>query len=108
MVNQLQQRVLQKEFGDNAKVAERVTAEFKDGKRTVFDNVVVDKKTGKVLAVNETKTGNADFTKGQSRYYEKGEPVKFVGEKAEKLGIKGESINAASTESRKTSVKFTD
>ena len=56
-------------------------------------------KDGKVVLVNETKSGNAALTSNQKKYFEDGESVTFVGGNAEKIGIKGLKINAAATAS---------
>ncbi|QRY55965.1 DUF6443 domain-containing protein [Sphingobacterium siyangense] len=89
---------LEDEFPDD-QVLTQVTGKFKDGKATVFDNVVVDGKTKKVKETNETKTGNAKLSKGQSRY-RNGESVKLTGEKAGKA--KGQEININTTPDRVT------
>lgn len=86
----------------------QITGKFPDGKTTKFDNVVVDKKTGKVTMVNETKTGNAKYSEAQERYYKKGETVTFTGKKAEAARIKGQQTNTNTTESRTTRVKKED
>lgn len=102
---QVTQKLIKK-FGRNAKVGEQVTAKFADGKKVVFNNVVV--KDGKVVLVNETKSGNAALTSNQKRYFEDGESVTFVGGNAEKLGIKGLKINAATTVSTVERVPVTN
>lgn len=75
---------LQKEVGEGKQVFEQVSGKLDNGGRTQFDNVIVDKKTGKVEIVNETKTGAADYSKNQSRYYEGGETATFSGKKQKK------------------------
>lgn len=85
-----------------------MTGKFSDGKTTKFDNVVVDKKTGKVTMVNETKTGKADYSKPQERYYKNGETVTFTGQKAKDAGIAGQKSNTNTTESRTTRVNKQD
>lgn len=96
---------LKKEFGENKEVLEQITGKFEDGKTTVFDNVIVDKKTGKIDLTNETKTGNSPYSDPQSRYYEKNETVTFTGKKAREAGIEGQKANATTTESRTTRLK---
>lgn len=68
------------------------------GSKVVFDNVVV--KNGKVVLVNETKSGHAKLSAQQIRFFEKNQSVTFVGNKAERLGIKGTKINASSTKTK--------
>lgn len=80
---------LAEQFGESS-VKSQITARFADGSAVVFDDVIV--KGGKITAINETKSGAAKLTTQQARFFEKGEAVKFVGEKAAKAGIKGESI----------------
>ncbi|NPA07758.1 MAG: RHS repeat-associated core domain-containing protein [Chlorobi bacterium] len=89
---------LEDEFPDD-EVLTQVTGKFKDGKTTVFDNVMVNKKTGKVTGTNETKTGNAKLTKPQSRY-RNGETVELKGENAK--NSKGAKINVNNTPDRVT------
>ena len=96
---------LKNEFkGDN--VLEQVTGKFEDGKRTVFDNVVVNKKTGKVNLVNETKTGNASLSKNQKRYHSNGESATLTGKNAG--NTKGQTVNTGNTNTRVTRVKKED
>jgi RHS repeat-associated protein len=77
------------EFGEQ-NVKSQITARFKDGTAVVFDNVVL--KDGKIVAINETKSGAAQLTKQQARFFEGGEAVKFVGEKAKDAEILGKEI----------------
>lgn len=101
-------KTIKNEVGDGKKVLEQVTGKFADGKTTRFDNVIVDKKTGKVTMVNETKTGNAKHTKSQERYHKNGETVTFTGKKAKAEGIAGQKANTRMTESRTTRIKRED
>ncbi|WP_333577722.1 DUF6443 domain-containing protein [Sphingobacterium sp.] len=89
---------LQDEFPDD-EVLTQVTGKFKDGKTTRFDDVIVDKKTNKVKETNETKSGNAKLSKGQSRY-RNGESVELTGDRAGKA--KGQKINVNTTPDRVT------
>lgn len=93
---------LKKEAGENEVVLERVTGKFKDGSRTVFDNLVVDKKTGKVVMANETKTGGAKLSSQQKRFYENGESVELVGKKSDLA--KGQSFNSGSVKTQVTRI----
>ena len=72
------------------------------GTRTVFDNVVVDGKTGGVKILNETKTGNATFTPQQLRFWEKGESVTLTGKNA--TSVIGQTVNASTTATRVTRI----
>ena len=85
-------------FGKDATVGEQITARFSDGSKVVFDNVVV--KNGKVVLVNETKSGKATLSAQQKRFFKQNETVTFVGNKAERLGIKGAKVNASSTKTK--------
>lgn len=84
--------------GKDATVGEQITARFSDGSKVVFDNVVV--KNGKVVLVNETKSGKATLSAQQKRFFKQNETVTFVGNKAERLGIKGAKVNASSTKTK--------
>lgn len=96
---------LKKEFkGDE--VLEQVTGKFGDGTTTRFDNVVVDPKTGKAKLVNETKTGNADYTTQQKRFHTEGESTTLTGKKAG--SAQGQTINTSNTTTRTTRVKRED
>ncbi len=64
----------------------------------MFDNVVV--KEGKIIYLGETKSGKAVLTDQQKRFFEKGESVKFVGDKAKELQVKGKEINKNSVETK--------
>ncbi|MHB2154391.1 hypothetical protein ACX8XN_08330 [Calditrichota bacterium GD2] len=68
----------------------------------VFDDVVIDKKTGKVVLVNETKTGKANYSKAQRRYYKNGEQVTLTGKKAQEA--RGQTISPSNTTSRTSRV----
>jgi hypothetical protein len=83
-------KTLVKKYGAK-NVGTQITARFADGTAVVFDNVVI--KEGRIVMINETKSGTAKLTTQQARFFEKGEKVTFVGAKAEKLGIKGEQIS---------------
>ncbi len=89
---------LEDEFPDD-EVLTQVTGKFKDGKTTVFDNVIVDGKTGKAKETNETKSGGAKLTKPQARY-RNGETVELKGEKAGKAA--GQKINVNEVPDRVT------
>ena len=93
------------EVGEGMVVLEQISGKLEKGGRTQFDNVVVNKKTGEVEIVNETKTGNAGYSKNQSRYYEEGETATFTGKKARDAGIEGREVNKNNTESRTTRVR---
>ncbi|PWN64107.1 DUF6443 domain-containing protein [Chryseobacterium viscerum] len=80
---------LEDEFPDDD-VLTQVTGKFKDGKTTVFDNVILDGQTKKVKGTNETKTGEAKLSKPQKRY-RNGETVELTGKKAGEA--KGQEIN---------------
>lgn len=96
---------LQKEVGEGKEILEQVTGKFEDGTTTRFDNVVVDKKTGNIDMVNETKTGNASYTKQQSRYYEGGESVTLTGGNAGAAA--GQTISTSTTISQTSRVEKT-
>ncbi len=84
-------------------VGSQITARFADGTAVVFDNVIV--KNGKVQLINETKSGVAKLTKQQARFFEKGESVTFVGNKAKELGILGETASKSNVKTTVTRVK---
>lgn len=105
MGEKLTSDALKKEF-KNDKVVQQVTGKFKDGTTTKFDDVVISKKTGKAKLTNETKTGNADYTAQQKRYYEGGETVTLTGKKSGTA--KGQQINTGNTTPRTTRVKRED
>jgi len=83
-------KTLVKKYGAK-NVGTQITARFADGTAVVFDNVVI--KEGRIVMINETKSGTAKLTTQQARFFEKGEKVTFVGKKAEDLGIKGRQIS---------------
>ena len=86
-------KTLVKKYGVK-NVGTQITARFADGTAVVFDNVVL--KEGRIVMINETKSGAAKLTKQQERFFLKGEKVTFVGKKADDLGIKGRSISKKS------------
>lgn len=83
----------------NDEVLTQVSGKYKDGTRTVFDDVIVSGKTGKVKGTNETKTGNAKQT-GQQKRYRNGETVELTGKNAG--GAKGQKINVNKVPDRET------
>jgi len=89
---------LKQEFGEGKDVLKNVTGKFDDGSTTRFDDVVVDKSTGQVVLTNETKTGGGRLSKQQSRYHEKGEEAKLVGDNAKR--VKGTNVSATKTNDR--------
>jgi hypothetical protein len=86
-------KTLVKKYGAK-NVGTQITARFADGSAVVFDNVVI--KEGKIVMINETKSGTAKLTKQQARFFENGEKVTFVGKNADELRIKGRSISKKS------------
>ena len=94
-------KTLMKKYG-NGNVYSQITAKFKDGKRVVFDNVV--HKNGKLL-INETKANGAKLSKNQRRFFQGGESVTFVGEKAKKAEVEGMTININNVETSITKVQ---
>lgn len=78
-----------KKFGEG-NVKSQITARFKDGTKVVFDDVILE--NGKLIAINETKSGGAKLSAQQARFFEKGEAVTFVGQKAKKAKILGKEI----------------
>ena len=102
-------KILATKFGKEATIGEQVTARFSDGSRVVFDNVVV--KNGNVVLINETKASvkgsSFKLSPHQSRFFENGESVTFVGAKAESLGIKGHKVSKATTNTRVSQVEVT-
>lgn len=68
--------------------------------------MVISNKTGKVKLTNETKTGQADYTPQQKRYYEDSETVTLTGKKSGTA--KGQQINTSNTTSRTARVKRED
>jgi len=72
-------------------IGSQITARFADGTAVVFDNVVV--KGGKIQLINETKTGAAKLSTQQARFFNGGEAVTFVGDKAKKIGLLGETTS---------------
>ncbi|MGV0923460.1 RHS repeat domain-containing protein [Empedobacter tilapiae] len=89
---------LEQEFPED-EVLTQVTGKFEDGSKTVFDNVVIDSKTGKVKQTNETKSGNAQQTNQQKRY-RNGESVELRGKNAG--SAKGQKIDVKNTPDRET------
>lgn len=85
-------------FGDEAQIGKQITARFEDGSKIVFDNVVV--KNGKIVYIGETKSGKATLSAQQKRFFENGESVKFVGDKADMIKIKGEKVDKSSVETK--------
>ena len=67
---------------------------------------MVDPKTGKAKLVNETKTGNADYTTQQKRFHTEGESTTLTGKKAG--SAQGQTINTSNTTTRTTRVKRED
>jgi RHS repeat-associated protein len=82
----------------NATVGEQITARFADGSAVVFDNVIVQ--NGKVVLINETKSGGAVLSTAQKGFFELHKAVTFVGAKAKELGILGKTITAEQTISK--------
>jgi len=83
-------------------VGSQITARFKDGTKVVFDNVVV--KDGKAVLINETKSGAANLSTQQARFFDGGEAVTFVGEKAQQLKLLGQTINNTKVATKITTV----
>ena len=96
---QLVNKELKSEFPDD-EVRSQVTGKFEDGSSTVFDDVVIDSKTGKVKVVNETKTGDASLTKQQKRFHNDGETTTLTGKNAGSAS--GQKINTTNTSTRTT------
>ena len=80
---------------ENASVGEQITARFANGSAVVFDNVVVQ--NGKIVLINETKTGGAVLSAGQNAFFKLGEAATFVGNKAKQLGIIGQTVTSKLT-----------
>lgn len=76
------------EFPDDD-VIQQVSGKFRDGKRTIFDDIVVDSE-GNIKLTNETKTGSGTYTTNQQRYRD-GEPVILTGKNSGDL--KGTTIS---------------
>ena len=89
---------LEQEFPED-EVLTQVTGKFEDGSKTIFDNVVIDSKTGKAKQTNETKSGNAKQTTQQKRY-RNGESVELRGKNAG--SAKGQKIDVKNTPDRET------
>ena len=91
--------IKEKYNGKSVEIVEQIQGKFDDGKRTVFDFVVVDKETGSILEVVESKVNSSRFTKNQKRFYQEGENVNLFGSKFEAakkeldLDILGDNIN---------------
>jgi hypothetical protein len=97
---------LKREAAENVDVLAQVTGRFDDGSKVVFDNVLVDRTTGAVKLVNETKTGKAPLSGQQKRFFENSESVTLVGGNAR--NAKGQNINAATTDISKTRIDFSE
>jgi RHS repeat-associated protein len=95
---------LQREFGEGYEVLSHVSGKYTEGKTTIttiFDNVVVNKNTGEIVLVNETKTGKATYTKAQKEYYEKGKTMELFGSNAgDSAGKQVSRSNTPSSTSR--------
>ncbi|ANH81961.1 hypothetical protein A8C56_14170 [Niabella ginsenosidivorans] len=76
-------------------VLTQVSGRLEKGGRTVYDNVVIDNKTGKAIYTNETKTGNAKLSTNQSRAAA-GENVTLTGKKLPE-NVRGQTFNSTST-----------
>jgi hypothetical protein len=87
---QITETLIKKFSKENVK--SQITGVFKDGTRVVFDDVIL--KDGKVVAVNESKSGAAKLSKQQARFFEQGEEVTFVGQKAKDAGILNQPLKS--------------
>ncbi|WP_128331658.1 hypothetical protein [Apibacter sp. HY039] len=81
---------------------QQVSGKFQDGKRTVFDDLVVNT-DGNVKLSNETKTGRGSYTTNQQRY-RNGEPVTLTGKNSGDL--KGTTISINDTPDRLSQVNL--
>jgi hypothetical protein len=70
----------------------------------VYDHVVYNTKTNKIVFTNETKTGGAEFSDAQLRAL-KGEPVTLVGDQLPKE-LRGQTISSKTTPYRITHMEF--
>jgi hypothetical protein len=86
-----------------SRVGTQVSGKFSDGKRVVFDNVVVNK-SGGVQLVNETKSGAAKLSANQARFFEGGEAVTLVGKNADDIGALGAKFSSAEVKTSITRV----
>lgn len=50
------------------------------------------------LLISETKANAAKLTKQQERFFKGGESVSFVGDKANKMGLKGKIFDSSKVE----------
>lgn len=57
-------------------------------------------KNGKIVCIGETKSGKATLSAQQKRFFENGESVKFVGDKAKDLEIYDVKVNKSSVETK--------
>jgi RHS repeat-associated protein len=108
--------LIKEKYKDSSvEVLEQIQGKFEDKTRTVFDFVVVDKETGDILEVVESKANGAKLTPNQKKFFDEGKSVELFGsnlKKAEEdgLSIVDKAINSKKVEStivKSTVNKFT-
>jgi RHS repeat-associated protein len=93
---------LEKEFGKGHTVVSQVTGKLENGGKKVYDNVVINDKTGKAVLTNETKTGGARLSGNQARA-KAGENVTLTGKKLPE-NVRGQTISSSTTPYRTSRV----
>ena len=86
-IGKLAEEIVTKELKvsySDAVVGEQITGRFLDGIKVVFDNVVVQ--DGKIILINETKSGGAVLSSQQKRFLTMEKVLSYAGIKLENLG----------------------
>lgn len=89
----------------NATIYEQVEGEFKDGKVTRFDFIVVDDETGEIINTTESKANSGRATDNQKRY-NSGEEVTLKGKDIEEKIGKGVKIDKNKVDHNLSKVKL--
>ena len=86
--------------GDKIKIIEQVQGKFDDGKRTIFDFVVLNE-DGDIIEVVESKANGAKLTANQKKFYEEGSSVTLFGKRAEAAGLMEKSVAERTIDNKK-------
>jgi len=98
--------LLSKKYKDSGvEIVEQAQGKFKDGKRVIFDFLVVDKETGDIIEIVESKANGAKLSPNQKRFFEGGESLELMGKRAQEAGLIGDKKNPKKVELSTTKVK---
>ena len=92
--------IKEKYNGEKIQIVEQVQGKFADGKRTIFDFVVLNE-DGDIIEVVESKANGAKLTANQKKFYEEGSSVTLFGKRAEAAGLMDKSAAERTIDNKK-------